>query len=121
MINGKVVSVLLLVFVVVNVHGFTKFKSLKSHHSMEMVGRRGCTHNFQRIRRLNNHDVDSDNVGIDAKIPDEIEGYLNSDISSLSSTKQQRVFLYIALALLPCLFLVPFFMSREFVPPTDAY
>lgn len=45
------------------------------------------------------------------------EGYLSSDISSLSDGKQTRVVLYIALALLPCLLLLPFFMSRDFIPP----
>jgi hypothetical protein len=47
------------------------------------------------------------------------EGYVNSDISTLNDGKKLRVFFYIFLALIPCLVLVPFFMSREFVPPID--
>ena len=48
------------------------------------------------------------------------DGYLPSDFSSLGDAKQTRVLLYIGLALLPCLALIPFFMSRDFVPPIDA-
>lgn len=50
----------------------------------------------------------------------EPEGYLSSDLNSLGDTKKSRVIFYIALALAPCLFLVPFFLSRDFVPPTDS-
>lgn len=48
-----------------------------------------------------------------------IEGYLNSDLNKIDDSKQTRVFLYIILALAPCLLLVPFLMTRDFVPPTD--
>ena len=51
----------------------------------------------------------------DASAP---QGYLNSDMSKMGDGKQSRVAAYIALALVPCLFLVPFFLSRDFVPPT---
>lgn len=47
------------------------------------------------------------------------EGYLPTDFNSVSDGKKTRVLLYIALALIPCLALVPFFLSREFVPPVD--
>ncbi len=47
------------------------------------------------------------------------EGYLSSDFSSIGDSKQIRVFIYIAFSLIPCLFLIPFFMSRDFVPPID--
>jgi hypothetical protein len=50
----------------------------------------------------------------------DIEGYMNPDMTQLDMSKQSRVLLYIAFALLPCLFLVPFFMSRDFVPPVDS-
>jgi len=46
------------------------------------------------------------------------EGYLNTDFKKVGQEKQSRVLAYIVLALVPCLFLVPFFMSRDFVPPT---
>jgi hypothetical protein len=49
------------------------------------------------------------------------EGYLSSDINSLGEGKQLRVLIYIGLALLPCLLLVPFFLSREFIPPSDSF
>lgn len=45
------------------------------------------------------------------------QGYLSSDMSKMEDGKQNRVFAYIGLALIPCLFLVPFFLSRDFVPP----
>ncbi|KAJ1432620.1 hypothetical protein B484DRAFT_26915 [Ochromonadaceae sp. CCMP2298] len=47
------------------------------------------------------------------------EGYLSSDFASIGDGKQMRVGLYIGLALVPVLFLVPFFLSRDFVPPMD--
>lgn len=49
----------------------------------------------------------------------EVDGYLNPDFKSLNEGKQFRVLLYVGLALIPCLLLVPFFMTRDFVPPTD--
>lgn len=47
------------------------------------------------------------------------EGFLSSDFRSVGDGKKVRVLLYIALSLIPCLFLVPFFLSRDFVPPGD--
>lgn len=47
------------------------------------------------------------------------EGYLNADISKIGDGKQLRVLIYIGFALVPVLFLVPFFLSRDFVPPVD--
>ena len=44
------------------------------------------------------------------------EGYIGTDLNSLGDGKQTRVLVYIILALLPCLLLVPFFLSRDFVP-----
>jgi hypothetical protein len=52
-------------------------------------------------------------------VPTVVEGYLSSDFASIGDGKQLRVGLYIALALVPVLFLVPFFLSRDFVPPLD--
>lgn len=46
------------------------------------------------------------------------QGYLSSDMNKMEDGKQNRVLAYIGLALIPCLFLVPFFLSRDFVPPT---
>jgi hypothetical protein len=50
--------------------------------------------------------------------PKPTEGYLNTDFSKVGGEKQSRVLAYIALAIAPCLLLVPFFMSRDFVPPS---
>eukprot|EP01041_Mallomonas_annulata_P007383 gene7383-15074_t len=47
------------------------------------------------------------------------EGYLSTDLGSIGDGKQLRVLTYIALSLIPCLFLIPFFLSRDFVPPVD--
>lgn len=44
------------------------------------------------------------------------EGYISSDLSSINQGKQVRVLIYIALAILPCLFLIPFFLNRDFIP-----
>lgn len=50
---------------------------------------------------------------------DNIDGYLQTDIKKIGDGKQLRVLVYVSLALIPCLFLIPFFMSRDFVPPSD--
>eukprot|EP01038_Epipyxis_sp_PR26KG_P012199 gene12199-16342_t len=75
------------------------------------------------IRRCNAEDNQNEKLSKDSEIYNikagEPEGYISSDLSSIGDDKQLRVFLYIALALVPCLFLVPFYMSRDFVPPTD--
>ena len=47
------------------------------------------------------------------------QGYASSDLDSLGEGKQLRVLAYIGLALIPCLFLVPFFLARDFVPPIE--
>lgn len=62
-----------------------------------------------------------DEVPIDKKLvvadPSKpIEGYLNTDLAAMDDSKLSRVFAYILIALLPCLLLVPFYMSRSFVP-----
>ena len=75
----------------------------------------------------NEMDADDDKIEIEFDLINENEnnksgetqGYLNTDIKKMGSEKKSRVLAYILLALLPCLFLVPFFMSRDFVPPTD--
>ena len=46
------------------------------------------------------------------------DGYLNQDIKKMAGEQKSRVLAYIGFALLPCLFLVPFFLSRDFTPPT---
>ena len=45
-----------------------------------------------------------------------IEGYLNPDLSKMDDSKLSRVVVYILVALLPTLLLVPFYLSRNFVP-----
>lgn len=47
------------------------------------------------------------------------QGYMSSDLASNEDGKQGRVFGYILFALVPVLFLVPFFLSRGFEPPVD--
>jgi hypothetical protein len=48
-----------------------------------------------------------------------IEGFLNNDLLTMESGKQVRVTLYIVLAILPCLLLIPFMMDRSFIPDID--
>ena len=47
------------------------------------------------------------------------QGYASSDLDALGEGKQLRALAYIGLALVPCLFLVPFFLARDFVPPVE--
>jgi hypothetical protein len=49
----------------------------------------------------------------------QVQGYRSGDIGELGGDKKTRVGLYIGLALVPVLTLVPFMMSRSFVPPID--
>ena len=110
--------------------------SLRVHTS----GKLACRALDQRLRLSSTHlslsESDKDTNGIDSNNSEEDlngnsfisstsnnispEGFLPTDFSSLGDAKQSRVLLYIALALLPCLALIPFFMSRDFVPPIDA-
>lgn len=62
---------------------------------------------------------DKDEIFYSAKPATTPEGYLSADFNAVGDGKQIRVLVYIALALLPCLALIPFFLSRDFVPPTD--
>ena len=76
----------------------------------------------KKIKISNNDDNNSNNDNNNSNSNNDnskIEGYLGSDLSKLDNDKQSRVLLYIGIALLPCLFLIPFVMSRDFVPPTD--
>jgi len=73
--------------------------------------------NSNIILNINDNNNSNDDI-INSDIK-KAEGYLGSDLSTLDNDKQSRVLLYISIALLPCLFLIPFFMSRDFVPPTD--
>lgn len=62
-------------------------------------------------------DIDSKFItATDESVP---QGYLNPDVARIADGQKTRVFIYIGLALVPCLFLVPFFLSREFVPPVE--
>ena len=80
---------------------------------------------IKKYKLYNNNNNDNDNNNninnklIETNSDSSPEGYFNSDFNSLTEGKQTRVLLYIVIALLPCLFLVPFFMSRDFVPPID--
>ena len=75
--------------------------------------------NSNIILNVNDNDNNNSNDDIINSDIKKAEGYLGSDLSTLGNDKQSRVLLYISIALLPCLFLIPFFMSRDFVPPTD--
>jgi len=44
------------------------------------------------------------------------EGYANPDFKKIAEEQKSRVLAYIVLALVPVLFLVPFFLSRDFEP-----
>ena len=66
------------------------------------------------VSEEDNNNIISENAGFNNV---DIEGYVNSDLTAIDSDKQIRVLLYISFALLPCLLLLPFFMSRDFIPP----
>ena len=64
-------------------------------------------------------DKDTDEVNKEIYLEENnqrIEGYINMDLNKNDDGKQSRVFIYIVFAILPCLLLVPFMMSRNFVP-----
>jgi hypothetical protein len=66
---------------------------------------------------MNNENVnDADRKLMVADPSSPIQGYLNTDLNKMDDTKLGRVVAYILIALLPCLLLVPFYMSRNFVP-----
>jgi hypothetical protein len=89
---------------------YMQLKSIKINNNMK-----------KKIKISNNDDNNNSNNDNNNSINGngKIEGYLGSDLSKLDNDKQSRVLLYIGIALLPCLFLIPFVMSRDFVPPTD--
>ena len=86
-------------------------KSLISHSSITGKSLRVYLHNDED--NLNNAEETYTTKNIS---PD---GYLNTDFNSIADGKKTRVLVYIVLALLPCLLLVPFFLSRDFIPPVD--
>jgi len=85
------------------------------------------SHTYNIMCKNNNEIEDDDKIEIEFDLINAdqnnknglTQGYLNTDIKKMGTEKKSRVLAYILLALLPCLFLVPFFMSRDFVPPTD--
>ena len=52
-------------------------------------------------------------VNFGETVPQKADGAKPTD---LADEKQSRVFLYIGLAIIPCLFLIPMVMNRDFVP-----
>ena len=75
---------------------------------------------FDVINEIPSSSSSSNNSkGSGKKVTTSPQGYLNSDMRKMGEEKQSRVLAYILIALLPCLFLVPFFMNRDFVPPID--
>ena len=74
---------------------------------------------YQRLLAEENTNNKIETVSEEAARKGDIQGFQSSDLKLLGEGKQLRVGLYIALALLPCLLLLPFFMSRDFVPPLD--
>jgi len=79
---------------------------------------------IQSMKLFSKSDFNSDtDFNEDTKITtsegESMQGYVSSDIRNMGSGKQTRVLLYISLALLPCLLLIPFFMNRDFLPPMD--
>ena len=76
--------------------------------------------NYQRLfAEGENTNNKIETVSEEAVRKGDIQGFQSSDLKLLGEGKQLRVGLYIALALLPCLLLLPFFMSRDFVPSLD--
>ena len=96
-----------------NSHSYN-FNLIKSNYNNDNILQFMCKSD------TNNHlENEIDMISQNNKEKEPIQGYLSSDLNSLGDNKQWRVLLYIVLALLPCLFLIPFFMSRDFVPPID--
>ena len=108
-----IITILLLVQLVNVVNGY-----LCSISIVKFPSKKSLINSYTKLNNDNDNDIGNDDnmVNLDLK---KAEGYLGSDLSTLGNDKQSRVLLYISIALLPCLFLIPFFMSRDFVPPTD--
>ena len=87
--------------------GFRVANSLKNH--VRMVSGDSVEDDLMGESKFKTFDMESE------RVPD---GYLNADIKKMAEGQKSRVMAYIGLALLPCLFLVPFFLSRDFSPPT---
>ena len=82
----------------------------------------GADNEFYSVKSETQRKVEA-KVAQEIEVKQNIEGFLNNDLLSMESGKQVRVTLYIVLAILPCLLLIPFMMDRSFVPadidPTD--
>ena len=89
---------------------YMQLKSIKINNNMKKKIKISSNDDNNNSNNDNNNSINGNG---------KIEGYLGSDLSKLDNDKQSRVLLYIGIALLPCLFLIPFVMSRDFVPPTD--
>ena len=101
------------------VHGFIKSLSVKrTFHCVPQRFKIG-SNSLSRSVTMNMVDNSNDD-DINRTADASVEGYLSSDINSLKDGKQLRVFLYIFFALVPCLLLIPFIMSRDFTPAIDS-
>lgn len=48
-----------------------------------------------------------------------VDGYMESDFKKMNKEQKNKVLVYIGLALVPCLALIPFAMQRDFSPLTQ--
>lgn len=76
------------------------------------IVRLGCTENDKKDDLMSDDKFKTFDMSSDKKP----EGYLQADIKKMAEGQKSRVLAYIVLALVPVLFLVPFFLSRDFEP-----
>lgn len=113
--------VLCFAIVCVSVQSWQKSgRNLMKHHKSNL----SIYTEFSNAVRVTTHKSTTRNRLFDKKDSEENsdiapEGFLSSDFRTVGDGKQIRVIAYIVLSLIPCLFLVPFFLSRDFVPPSE--
>jgi hypothetical protein len=117
-IEDKMGTLLYIVFIFVSAHSLVqevgKFRVCKSQSLLKKSIQRQSFVVFSSGNEENGYDNMDKMKVADPQQP--IQGYFNTDLNTMDDTKMSRVVAYIFIALLPCLLLVPFYMSRNFTP-----
>ena len=93
------------------------FKILNDQrYPLKRVFRKRMTDDKSGGGMFNQPDEEDKQLYVIKKDPTSVDGYISPDISSINQGKQLRVIIYIVLAVLPCLLLIPFFLTRDFSP-----
>jgi hypothetical protein len=103
-----------------NIHSYYSYRTLMANSQSKESHRSEYSSSMRRFV-LDERNADSVDNSPKTDEPEtyEIKGYLKTDFNEVNDGKQLRVYLYMALALVPCLILIPFFMERDFSPAMD--